>query len=125
MGHTLYVRTCDFFVNFCLIFPPLPPHTPSAGSPHHLCLHYSLTFLPPSHPLSYPHPPSFPTLFKIPHLHSYPLPFFETHPFHSSLTQQVMRRLVEVGEEGPMPLGHLVARETKDAPQVILIGDLA
>ena len=38
---------------------------------------------------------------------------------------EVMRRLIECGEDRPMPLGQLVARETKDSAQVILIGDLA
>jgi hypothetical protein len=42
-----------------------------------------------------------------------------------SVCLQVMKRLLAVGEDRPMNLGHLVAREkdSKDA-QVILIGDL-
>ena len=37
-----------------------------------------------------------------------------------------MERLIAVGEDRPMKLGHLIARESKSTePQVVLIGNLA
>lgn len=51
--------------------------------------------------------------------------FYDSTDAISCLCFQVMRRLLDVGEDRPMSLGHLVAREKSDeGAQVMLIGDL-